>query len=287
MGLSLAESVNKMTDELRMTQTMKSMTGDKLWKSKNAKLRDLTEKSETGLSLAEFENEASGDQVGFNNQNDIFNPDSLRDTEIVTVLDDRREARLSPGSKILKCEEECLRVAQLNQNICVTVTVPDDMREASTSPRCVPQVLSPGNVNLTSDAECLRVRQQNKNICEIVTLPCTEESPRVAQLNQKICENNCEKKVARRELNLSEMKCNRLYLCETPPRVALLSQELQTLGNLIVSLETALSENEWYNENSVNYVSNRSVVEELEIFTISEKLLEEILNNIPAPITEI
>ena len=45
-GLSLAESVNKMTDELRMTQTMKSMTGDKLWKSKNAKLRDLTEKSE-------------------------------------------------------------------------------------------------------------------------------------------------------------------------------------------------------------------------------------------------
>ena len=54
-----------------------------------------------------------------------------------------------------------------------------------------------------------------------------------------------------------------------------------------MSLETALSENEWYNENSVNYVSNRSVVEELEIFTISEKLLEEILNNIPAPITEI
>ena len=82
MGLSLAESVNKMTDELRMTQTMKSMTGDKLWKSKNAKLRDLTEKSETGLSLAEFENEAAGDQVRFNDQNDIFN---LRETpEIVT-----------------------------------------------------------------------------------------------------------------------------------------------------------------------------------------------------------
>ena len=179
------------------------------------------------------------------------------------MLDDRREARLSPGSKILKCEEECLRVAQLNQNICVTVTVPDDMRESSTSPRCVPQVLSPGNVNLTSDAECLRVRQQNKNICEKVTLPCTEESPRVAQLYQKICE----KKVARRELNLSEMKCNRLYLCETPPRVALLSQELQTLGNLIVSLETALSENEWYNENSVNCVSDRSMVDELEIFS--------------------
>ena len=87
-GLSLAESVNKMTDELRMTQTMKSMTGDKLWKSKNAKLRDLTEKSETGLSLAEFENEASGDQVGFNNQNDTFNPDNLRDNIVTTCKEE-------------------------------------------------------------------------------------------------------------------------------------------------------------------------------------------------------
>ena len=89
------------------------------------------------------------------------------------------------------------------------------------------------------------------------------------------------------QLNLSEKKCNPLYLCETPPRVALLSQELQTLGNLIVKLDTALSENEWYNKNSVNCVSDRSLVEELEIYTISEELLEEIVNNIPAPITEI
>ena len=63
VGLSLAESVNSMTDELRLTQTMKSMTGDKLWKSNNEKLRDLTEKSETGLSLAEFEKEAEQEQI--------------------------------------------------------------------------------------------------------------------------------------------------------------------------------------------------------------------------------
>ena len=59
----MAESVNSMTDELRLTQTMKSMTGDKLWKSNNEKLRDLTEKSETGLSLAEFEKEAEQEQI--------------------------------------------------------------------------------------------------------------------------------------------------------------------------------------------------------------------------------
>ena len=73
-------------------------------------------------------------------------------------------------------------------------------------------------------------------------------------------------------------------MCETPPRVAQLCLELKTFGDLIVSLETTLSENEWYNDNCV---SDRSLVDDLEIFTISDELLEEILENIPAPIAQI
>ena len=82
----------------------------------------------------------------------------------------------------------------------------------------------------------------------------------------------------RREPNLSENDYKHLYLCETPPRVAQLSIELQTCGEIIVSLETALSENEWYKENCV---SKMSLVEDLEIFTISEDLLNEYWRNYP------
>ena len=194
MGLSLADSMSKMMGLTEKSETRLSLAASM------TKMMGLTEKDEMRLSLAEFENETAGDQVGFNNQNDTFNPDSLRD-KIVTT--------------------------------------------------------------------------------------CKEESLRVAQLNQQTCENYSEIKVVRHELNKSEKKCNPLHLGETPPRVALLSQELQTFGTLIVSLEMALSENEWYSENVINYASGKSLEDTLEIFTISEELLEEIVCKVMAPINEI
>ena len=54
-----------------------------------------------------------------------------------------------------------------------------------------------------------------------MNLTCEEDCMRVAQLNRNTCENNCEKKIVRRELNLSGNECNPLYF-----------------GDLIVSLET-------------------------------------------------
>ena len=55
----------------------------------------------------------------------------------------------------------------------------------------------------------------------------------------------------------------------------------------LTSLEMALSENEWYSENVTNYASEKSLEETLEIFTISEELLEEIVCKVMAPINEI
>ena len=71
---------------------------------------------------------------------------------------------------------------------------------------------------------------------------------------------------------------------ETPPRVALLSQELQTFGKQIVSLRLALSENDWYIENVSAPVDEICLEEKLEIFTISEELVEEIVCRTMAPV---
>ena len=94
MGLSLADSMSKMMGLTEKSETRLSLAASM------TKMMGLTEKDEMRLSLAEFENETAGDQVGFNNQNDTFNPDSLRD-KIVTT-----------------CKEESLRVAQMNQQTC-------------------------------------------------------------------------------------------------------------------------------------------------------------------------
>ena len=94
------------------------------------------------------------------------------------------------------------------------MTGPDDRRVARLSPRTrsLTQELSPRRMNINV---ITRIRDEYAKC-----LRCEEESPRVAQLSQNICENNCEKQIVRREPNLNENDCKLLYFCETPSRVA-------------------------------------------------------------------